>query len=115
MKPNARALLLGTEKLPVEWGGMTINLECQPRAYNGTLEKEVQNASTNSEGLALLVSRLVVGWDLLEDDAPDAKPYPLTVAALSELPMQFLSAVADALTGVLDPNSPTRKTSSSST
>jgi hypothetical protein len=106
-------MLLGSEPLAVEWGGMTINLECCPRAFTTELEKEFQDTSTNGEGLVLLVSRLVKSWDLLEDDAADAKPYPLTPEALSRLPIAFLAAVAEQITRLLNPNSVMRKTSSS--
>jgi len=110
---NVKAMkLLGTQAVTVEWEGMAVEVQAQPRAFTGALEKQIQAATSNGEGLALLVSSLVRSWDLTEDETPDSKPYPLTVEALSELPIPFLSSVADALTGVLNPNSPTRSAAS---
>lgn len=113
MKPSARALLLGTEELTVEWGGVAVVIQAQPRAYTGKLEKQVRAAPSNTDGLTLIVSRLVKSWDLTVDDGPDAEPYPITEEALAELPVAFLSAVAEALTGVLNPNSPRKSENSS--
>jgi hypothetical protein len=48
------------------------------------------NDESKLEGLAIFVSTVVTEWDLTDDAG---SPYPLTVPALSELPIDFLNQV----------------------
>lgn len=105
------ALMSRTEKLSIDFDGLTINFDCAPRRFNPDLEQEVRSAETTSSGLSILISALVTGWDLMESDEPDAQPYPLTVAALSQLPVEFLSKLAEEITRAMGPNSPSTTTS----
>ena len=78
-----------------------------------TQDKVMGLMETNRElvGFAKVLSQVLVGWDLQDDDG---NPYPLTEGALGDLPGHFLADVVNAFFEQQRPNDKKSRTSEGS-
>lgn len=93
-----------TVEIPID--GEPLSVTYRPSAITPATESAMMDevdGSRAGSGLCKLLSKVLVGWDLVGDDD---KPYPTTEAALRKLPIAFLGLVVQGITGDMRPNAP---------
>ncbi len=101
-------ILAPTLTVPVEVYGESLSVTWRPAALTPALEARVgdvadQPASAQTAVLVEVLSRLLAGWDLTEDDG---SPVPTSVERLRDLPTAFLWAVYGGLSAEAAPKAP---------
>jgi hypothetical protein len=98
-------------KCSLPFGEETLSFTHNPARFTPRFYQELlpEDAERKVGDLAVFVNALVSEWDLTDDTG---LPYPLTVAALCELPVEFLGAVVGAINEANRPNESSSATSS---
>jgi len=90
-----------TRKIQVSVSEGELSVEYRPAAYTAEVEMMMLEAEKSPlSTMCKLIEKIVVSWDLMDGD----QPYPVTFEALSRLPVQFLSAIVQAITEDMRPN-----------
>lgn len=100
--PKLSVILAATATLTVPIGGEVLTLDYRPNVYTVAWLQQAEQLSI-AEALHQLVDR----WDLTDDAG---EPYPLTVEALTALPVPLLREVWGGIRGDLLPNLPSATT-----
>lgn len=103
-----------TRSVDVPFGDETIHIVYRPSEWTPSIEKEWQDSEGSAtENMLQFLSRLVIDWDIYEDDE-ETKKLPITPESLEVLPTQIgmgiIRAVSDDSTAGKD-----SRTSSSGT
>lgn len=83
----------------VEFHGETIEGMVAPGRWNGALEDELSTSGDRQAGY-LLVQRLLVSWDIVDDAGT---PFPTDDASLRSLPSAVIAAVGEAIVDAVRP------------
>lgn len=101
-------LLNKTAAVPVTCGDVTLTLQVQVGRFTVDFLGRLRDAG--GEGWAVL-AEVIVGSDLTDDSGA---PLPITAQLLRDLPVQWLNAMAEAITESITPNSPSSSPSAPS-
>jgi len=95
-----------TRKISVNIGASEpLEIEYRARAYTAELEDNLTGAQEHPAAtLAQILQRLVVSWNLVDDND---RPYPLDETHLGKLPVQVMIAIFQAIAEDMRPNPPT--------
>jgi hypothetical protein len=98
-------------KCSVTLGDDTLNFTHDPSRFTPRFYQEVlsEDGTGKARDLAVFLAALVTEWDLTDDAGA---PYPLTVDALCDLPVEFLGEVVKSINETNNPK-PTSSAASS--
>ncbi len=83
------------QELAVAFGEDVLNLVFRPQAVTLELvDRKEQALSNPGDVLAQTLVDLVESWDLVEDNGAT---YPLTLAAVRKLPLEFVNGILEAI------------------
>lgn len=84
------------QALEIPIGEDTLNITYRPQAVTLELVDRKEQALTQpGEALALTLCDLVESWDLVDDGT--GTPYPLQLASVRKLPLEFVNLVLEAI------------------
>jgi hypothetical protein len=95
-----------TSKLSIDLGASEpLEIEYHTRAYTPELEESIVGAQERpAAALAQILQRLVVAWNLVDDNN---QPYPLDEEHLGKLPVQVMISIFQNIAEDMRPNPPT--------
>lgn len=98
MPLNAKALAAKVNDLTTEFAGEKVHVKYRSGIITPAWEAKYKG---KPDGVYQQASDIIAEWDLEGDDK---KPYPTDVAALKELPVEFIAHIVNACASDLVPN-----------
>lgn len=107
--PTLKNLLKPTQNLAVQIGSETVNVVYRPSYLTPEFEDAIKGLNEESkatEAFLTLFSKLVVSWDLKQND-DDEQPIEVSIDGLKPIPYEILGQILTAVQEAILPNEPT--------